>query len=77
VLFIVIFGIITGMLLEVPYLTGGPGALIVFGLVYSFIVAKREAGLMALALEQRSNQTDVRFREDVIVPEWLQQVPRR
>ena len=76
VLFIVIGGIIGGMYMEVPYLTGGPGAFIVMALVYSFVVAKREAALMSLALEQRPKTTDVRFREDVIVPEWLQSVPQ-
>lgn len=71
ILFIVIGAILTGMYLEVPYLEGAPGALLVVALVYSFVVAKREAGLMAMALEQRMEQKDVRFREDVIVPEWL------
>lgn len=75
VLFIVIGAIITGMYLEVEYLTGGPGAFIVMALVYSFVVAKREAALMSLALEQRMEQTDVRYCEDVIVPEWQRSAP--
>jgi len=75
ILFIVIGAILVGMYLEVEYLTGGPGAFIVMALVYSFVVAKREAGLMSLALEQRAEQNDVRFSEKVIVPEWLQAPP--
>ena len=71
VLFIVIGAIITGMYFEVEYLTGGPGAFIVMGLVYSFVVAKREAALMSLALDQRTQENDVRFAENLIVPEWL------
>lgn len=75
ILFIVIGAIIVGMYLEVPYLTGGPGAFIVMALVYSFIVAKREAALLSMALDQNAKAEDVRFREEVIVPEWLQSVP--
>lgn len=75
VLFIVIGAIIVGMYMEVEYLTGGPGAFIVMALVYSFIVAKREAGLMSYALDNRDEPSETRFREDPIVPEWLQHVP--
>lgn len=75
ILCIVIGAIIVGMYLEVPWLSNGVGALLVFGLVYSFVVAKREAGLMSLALNQRGEASDTRFAEEVIVPEWLQAVP--
>lgn len=69
---IVIVGIITGMVLEVKALSGGVGAFIVIALVYSFVVAKREAALMAYVLEeQRRAAREVRYSEDVIVPEYL------
>lgn len=65
--------IILGMVLEVPALSNGVGAFIVIALVYSFVVAKREAGLMAYALRhQNSVENETRFKQEVIVPEWLQ-----
>ncbi|MEL6237708.1 MAG: hypothetical protein AAFQ90_03845 [Pseudomonadota bacterium] len=74
VLCIVIAGIITDMYLEVPYLTGGPGAFIVLALVYSFVVAKREVALMALALQEpvadEPEDEDEEQESNVIVPEW-------
>ena len=75
ILCVVIAAIITGMILEVPALSNGTGAFLVMALIYSFVVAKREAGLIAYALEHRQQAEDVRFREEVIVPEWLQKVP--
>ena len=71
----VIGAIIVGMYLEVPALSNGVGAFIVIALVYSFVVAKREAGLMSYALDNRHEQTETRFRADLIVPEGLQRVP--
>lgn len=68
---IVIGAIVVGMYFEVPELSNGVGALLVFGLVYSFVVAKREVALMAVALDQKTQAADVRFAENVIVPEWL------
>ena len=74
VLCIVIAGIITGMYLEVPQLSGGVGAFIVLALVYSFVVAKREAALMALALQEpvadELEDGDEEQASNVIVPEW-------
>ena len=65
--------IILGMYFEVRALSGGVGAFIVIALVYSFVVAKREAGLMAYALkEQHGAGDETRFKEEVIVPAWLQ-----
>lgn len=75
ILCIVIGAIIIGMYLELPQLSNGVGAFIVIALVYSFVVAKRDAALMALMLEQRMEATDVRYCEDVIVPDWLKAVP--
>ncbi|MDY7097780.1 MAG: hypothetical protein SXU28_06550 [Pseudomonadota bacterium] len=71
ILCIVIAGILIAMLMEVPYVTGGPGALVVIALVYSFVVARREAGLMAYALEQqREEERREKEAEAVIIPEW-------
>ncbi|MEO0591185.1 MAG: hypothetical protein AAFZ11_11575 [Pseudomonadota bacterium] len=72
VLCIVIAGIITGMYLEVPQLSGGVGAFIVLALVYSFVVAKREAALLALALQEpdEDEPEDEEQASNVIVPEW-------
>ncbi|MEO0871976.1 MAG: hypothetical protein AAFY19_08480 [Pseudomonadota bacterium] len=76
ILCIVIAGIITGMYLEVPQLSGGVGAFIVLALVYSFVVAKREVALLALALREPSEDEpedeleDDSREADVIVPEW-------
>ena len=76
ILCIVIAGIITGMYLEVPQLSGGVGAFIVLALVYSFVVAKREVALMALALREPSDDEPVDEEQEqeqaanVIVPEW-------
>jgi hypothetical protein len=72
-LYTVILGVIVGMLLEVPYISGLPGALIVFALVYSFVVAKREVALMSYALdEQRGAERQAVDAENVVVPEWQQ-----
>ena len=74
ILCIVIAGIITGMYLEVPQLSGGVGAFIVLALVYSFVVAKREVALMALALQEPDADEPEDEEEEqvsnVIVPEW-------
>ncbi|MEM6857292.1 MAG: hypothetical protein AAF559_05425 [Pseudomonadota bacterium] len=74
ILCIVIAGIITGMYLEVPQLSGGVGAFIVLALVYSFVVAKREVALLALALQEPSDDEPEDEEEEpqsnVIVPEW-------
>ena len=75
-LYIVILTIIVCMAYEVPYISGLPGALIVISLVYSFVVAKREAALMSFALEdQRREERRARAEEGVVIPEWLQSVP--
>jgi hypothetical protein len=72
----VIGAIIVGMYLEVEALSGGVGAFIVIALVYSFVVAKREAALMSHVMDQqKQTRPETRFREDVIVPEWLRRVP--
>ena len=74
---IVIGAIVVGMYFEVPELSNGVGALLVFGLVYSFIVAEREVALMAVALDQKAKTEEVRFAEDVIVPEWQGSTPTK
>ena len=74
-LYVVILGIIVCMVYEVPYISGLPGALIVISLVYSFVVAKREAALMSFALEeQRREEREAAESDDVIIPEWYNNV---
>jgi hypothetical protein len=87
VLCIVIGGIVVGMAFELPQLANGVGAFIVFALVYCFVVAKREAALMSLALEEQREEererreaiarqhTRIAPRDQPIVPEWQRTVP--
>ena len=86
-LYVVIAAIIVCMYFEVPYISGLPGALIVISLVYSFVVAKREAALIAFTLDEQRRQSqpkphsrakgeaDDEEGDSVIVPEWLQNLP--
>lgn len=68
--------IILGMYLEVKALSGGVGAFIVIALVYSFVVAKREAALMSYALEEkREAEREAKRTRGVVVPEWLGSEP--
>lgn len=76
ILYIVIIAIIIGMYLEVPYLTGGPGAFLVIALVYSFVVAKRELALLSEAMHEEEEPDIVDERDDQpVIPDWLKEVP--
>lgn len=78
ILYIVILSIIVGMYLEVPYLTGGPGAFLVIALVYSFVVAKRELALLSEALnDEGDDEPEIAQEPDdqPVIPDWLKHVP--
>ncbi|MEO0464232.1 MAG: hypothetical protein AAF127_13960 [Pseudomonadota bacterium] len=53
---IVVGGIVIGMWYEVPAVSGKAGALIVDGLVYSYVVAKRDAAALAGAAIKYNNK---------------------
>lgn len=78
ILFIVIAGVTLGTAFGVPYLADGPGALIVFALVYAYIVAKRELAVMPL---ERAIEVEARGKEQdsppPVIADWLAQAPRQ
>ena len=56
ILFAAIALIIVATYLEVAFVAGGSGVVLVVALCYSFVVARREMALMSLALEQAEEE---------------------
>jgi uncharacterized membrane protein len=50
--------IILGVFLDIAIFRNGSGVIFVVGLVYAYVVAKREAALMSHALDQRAAEQE-------------------
>ena len=70
-LFAAIILIIVATYFDVAYLGGGPGILLVAGLSYSYVVAKRQAALMTYVLSEKQIVPDQVVRKPAAVPEGL------
>ncbi|MGB3472908.1 MAG: hypothetical protein WBA51_18985 [Erythrobacter sp.] len=80
---IVVGGIIVGMIYEVPAVSGKTGAILVDGLVYSYVVAKRDAAALAgTAIDHFTKRRDakaaaIRFSkgEPFVMPDFGKELP--
>ncbi|WP_108786869.1 hypothetical protein [Erythrobacter sp. Alg231-14] len=76
ILFASIGLILVATYLDLPYFGDGAGALLVAGLCYSFVVAKREAALLTYVLSEDQIFEEDEPRAKAPVPEGLGEIPR-
>lgn len=56
--------IVLGVIFEVPFVQGGSGVILLVGLGYSYVVAKREVELLSYAVKNLDEDED---EEDVLL----------
>ncbi len=76
ILFAVIGLIIVATYLDLPYFGDGAGVLLVAGLCYSFVVAKREAALLTYVLTEDQIVEEPQARAPAPVPMGMGQTPK-
>ncbi|WP_299191490.1 hypothetical protein [uncultured Erythrobacter sp.] len=76
ILFAAIVLIIVATYFDIAYLGGGPGVLLVAGLAYSYVVAKRQAALMTYVLGENQIVPKQEVRKPAQVPKGLGSQPK-
>lgn len=71
ILFAAIALIITATYLDLPYFGGGAGILLVAGLAYAFVIAKRELALVTYVLREEQIVEEPVKREPARVPQGM------
>jgi len=81
---ITVGAIIVGMLYEVPAVSGKTGAILVDGLIYSYVVAKRDAAALArTAIDHFTKKRDTKAAalrlseaEPFVMPDFGKELPQ-
>ena len=76
ILFAAIGLIIVATYYDIAYLGGGPGVLLVAGLCYSYVVAKRQASLMTYVLKESQIVHEPEVKKPARIPQGLGNEPK-